>query len=152
MEEFLAAIDQPVTADSVRNLVSRYGLIEVKRGDSGLGFPRKYYLESKKHGVSIKYLGEARLVKSVILSSGQGDKSRFQGPLIAGITFQSYREDVIRALGNPSRSVSPGIVPGLGRPTGGWDQYDRETYSISFSYSATTRMMVLVIISAPDEK
>jgi hypothetical protein len=94
---------------------------------------------------------EARLVKSVSLHSGSYPPfSRFQGPLIPGISFQSYREDVIRALGSPSRSASPGVVPILRRPTGGWDRYDRETYSISFSYSATTRMLVLVMIRAPD--
>lgn len=150
MEEFLEAIDQPITADSARKLVDRYGLIEVKRGPSDEGYPRKYYLESEKHGVSITCC-EARLIKTVTLSSGLGWGSRFQGQLIAGITFQSYREDIRRALGSPSRSVNPGVVPGLGRPTGGWDRYNRETYSITFSYSAATRMLVLVSINAPDE-
>jgi hypothetical protein len=150
MDEFLETIDQPITADRVRELVGRYDLSLVRRGDPpDEGFPRKYYLESKKHGVHIQYC-EAGLVKTVSLSSGQRGFSPFRGPLIAGISFQSYREDVIRALGSPSRSASPGVVPGLGRPTGGWDCYDRETYSISFSYSATTRMLVLVIISAPE--
>src|SRR5262249_1644372 len=140
MEEFLKAIDQPITADGVRKLVDRYDLSEVTRGPSDEGYSRKYYLESEKHGVRIQYCG-ARLVKTVTLSSGLGWGSRFQGPLIAGITFQSYPEDVRRALGSPSKSVNPGMVPGLGRPTGGWDRYDRANYTIAFSYSAATRML-----------
>jgi hypothetical protein len=128
-------------------LIERYDLRlkVIEDDDPDEGIPRTYYLESRKQGVTIAYC-EARLVKTVTLSSDQGGFSRFQGPLLAGITFQSYREDVRRALGGPSRSVSPGVVPGLGRPTGGWDRYDRETYTITFSYSATTRMLALVSI------
>jgi hypothetical protein len=86
----------------------------------------------------------------VYLYSGTKDKyCRFQGPLIAGITFHSYRDNVVRALGSPSRTGNPGSIPILGAH-GGWDRYDRETYSIHFSYSASTRMLELVTIMAPE--
>jgi hypothetical protein len=101
------------------------------------------------HGVLIRYY-ELRLVKTVYLYSGiKYGFCRFQGPLIAGITFQSYRDDVVRALGSPSRSANPGVVPILG-PHGGWDRYDRKSYSIHFGYSTSTRMLELVTIMAPD--
>jgi hypothetical protein len=150
MEEFLEAIDQLVTADRVRELIRRYDLSQAMGDDlSDEGLPREYYLESKMHGVLIRYY-EPRLVKTVYLYSGtKGGFSRFQGPLIAGITFQSYRDDVVRALGSPSRSANPGVVPFLGSH-GGWDRYDRESYSIHFSYSASTTMLEMVTIMAPD--
>jgi hypothetical protein len=150
MEEFLEAIDQLVTADRVRELIRRYDLSQAMGDDlSDEGLPREYYLESKMHGILIRYY-EPRLVKTVYLYSGtKGGFCRFQGPLIAGITFQSYRDDVVRALGSPSRSANPGVVPILG-PHGGWDRYDRESYSIHFGYSASTRMLELVTIMAPD--
>jgi|GEM_PF-1469914 len=150
MEEFLEAIDQLVTADGVRELVRRYGLSQVTGDDlSDEGLPREYYLESRMHGVLIRYY-EPRLVKTVYLHSGTKDGfCRFQGPLMVGITFQSYRDDVVRALGTSSRSANPGVIPILG-PHGGWDRYDRESYSIHFGYSASTGMLELVTIMAPD--
>jgi hypothetical protein len=150
VEAFLEAIDQPVTADRVQELVRRYDLNQATGDDlSDEGLPREYYLESKQHGVLIRYY-EDRLVKTVYLYSGTKDGFlRFQGPLIAGITFQSYRDDVVRALGSPSRSGSPGAVPVLG-PHGGWDRYDREAYAIHFSYSASTRMLEMVTIMTPE--
>ena len=152
MEEFLEAIDQPVAADRVRELVRRYDLNQTIGDDlSDEGLPREYYLESKKHGVLIRYY-EVGLVKTVYLFSGTKDGyCRFQGSLIAGITFQSYRDNVVQALGSPSRTGSPGAVPILG-PHGGWDRYDRESYSIHFSYSASTRMLEMVTILAPPDR
>ncbi len=152
MEEFLEAIDQLVTADRVRELIRRYDLSQAMGDDlSDEGLPREYYLESKMHGVLIRHY-EPRLVKTVYLYSGtKGGFSRFQGPLIAGITFQSYRDDVVRALGSPSRSANLGVVPFLGSH-GGWDRYDRESYSIHFSYSASTTTLEMVTIMAPDRR
>src|SRR5262245_34986768 len=111
--------------------------------------PVRTIWKSKKHGVCIQCCAD-HLVKTVLLYSGNKDGfCRFQGPLIAGITFQSYRDNIVRALGSPSTSGSPGAAPILG-PHGGWDRYDRESYSIHFSYSVTTKMLELVTIMAPD--
>jgi hypothetical protein len=58
------------------------------------GQTRKYYLKSKKHGVHIQYC-VAGLVKTVILSSGQG----------------GFSPDVIWALGNSLRHhFEPGCL------------------------------------------
>jgi hypothetical protein len=150
MEEFLEAINQPVTADRVRELVRRYDLSQVMGDDlSDEGLPREYYLESKKHGVLIRYY-EDQLVKTVYLYSGGTEGFfRFQGSLTAGITFQSYRDDIVRALGSPCTSGSPRAIPILG-PHGGWDRYDSEHYSIHFGYSVSTKMLERVTIIAPD--
>jgi hypothetical protein len=73
MEAFLEAIDQLVTSDRVRELIRRYDLSQAMGDDlSDEGLPREYYLESKMHGVLIRYY-EPRLVKTVYLYSGTKD-------------------------------------------------------------------------------
>jgi hypothetical protein len=150
MDAFLEAVNQPVVSDFVRRLVARYELVETKGDDySDEGLPQEYYLQSKAHGVAIRYY-EAGLVKTVYLYSGGLEGfCRFRGSLTDGVTFKSCRVDVVRALGKPSRSAPPGAVPILG-PHGGWDCYDKEMHSIHFSYLAHTMMLRLVTIMAPD--
>ena len=148
MHEFIKAVDQPVAADHVEALVARYGLRKYAGDDhSDEGLPREYYLESKSSGVLIRYY-DARLVKTVYLYSGEQEGfSQFPGALIEGLTFRSKRNDVVRALGKPSRTAPALKVPILGSH-GGWDRFDKVGYSIHFEYSARTNTVARITIMA----
>ncbi len=93
------------------------------------------YFENEKEGIA--FLCEGGIVDTVFFfGEGKDGYRKYKGQLVMGLTFNSVKEDVYRAMGKSTSFSPPKSFPGVSH--GGWDRYDLGKYAIHFTYSIST--------------
>ena len=139
MDDFIQLLGQHEGSEAVRKTVEEFSMTRTPTEDDG-----DFFLEAPHAGISVLFL-EGPTVHTISLHSGQkGSFSAFQGSLPSGLDFQSKREDVLRAFGPPTEYRGPFQSSFDSTPSGGWDLYAKDGYSILFEYDSFTAQIRLV--------
>ncbi|MBA4067192.1 MAG: hypothetical protein C0501_26500 [Isosphaera sp.] len=150
-DSLAALIGQPVASPLVQALI-RSGRLRGSSAPDGEGEERRHYLSDPEAGYELTHVG-GRIVTAFLYVRPSDDFSDgfspFGGTLPDGLSLESTRADVRRALGEPPRSGEARISPGLGRK-GAWDRYDRPAVSFHIQYTDGGEQVQMITLMAPD--
>jgi hypothetical protein len=139
VDDFIQLLGQHEGSEAVRKTEEEFSMTRTATEDDG-----DFLLEAPHAGISVLFL-EGPTVHAISLHSGsKGGFSAFQGSLPGGLDFQSKREDVLRAFGPPTKYRGPFQSSFDPTPSGGWDLYAKDGYSIHIEYDAFTTQIRLV--------
>lgn len=112
MEDLLALINVPIEQPSGQEIVQRLGLVESEEEDPEEA--EEFYLENRSAGIEI-HLNPERVVQVILLyAQGYEGADEYRGPLLHGLTFKSPREEVIKSLGAPAKTIDGKSLAFLG--------------------------------------
>lgn len=143
-DSLLALIGQPEDSDAVRAAIASDSLVPPDGPDPISDIMGRSSLIGHEAGYELM-IEEGRIDTVFVYPIATGEFRPFVGPLAAGLSAESTREDVRERLGLPSREGGPMGVPGLGL-LGPWDRYDSDRTCLHFRYAATGGLIVQVTI------
>lgn len=107
------------------------------------------YYEFLRSGISLLFDLDSRLKAIHLYSSGRDEYSEYVGNVPGGLTFRDRKEEVIRKLGNPTRSGG-GEKTLLADRIAEWVRYDYTNYSLHAEFSEPRGTVSLVTVISPE--
>lgn len=134
--------------DTIKLLPTLRAEVDDLGADEGL--PRQYYLCSESEGIQIQHAESGEVQVIFLYGEANSRFSRYRGPLIGGLSFNSIESEIRESLGEPTFYARPQEIPGLGS-YGEALRYDFPLWSVHFQMKKDGSGVSLVTIMAPDQ-